>query len=261
MSSVQSKLQCLKLGVHCPVTSVQMAVCIAQCPFQCPVYSPVSSVQSSMSSAQCTVSSVQSPVSSVQYLVSNIQSSWPASFSQALILYSQKTRTKKPIPFQSKKRTVDTTVEAQTWIKNYFLVVDDMWNNFLLEFLQSKDRRALTNNKLIRVCRFCLNIFSVLSETIFDHIYPISNENVNERRTLGCASFSVFFISYLSETVFAHIFPVSNENVNERRTLGCASFSVYFFTFLSETVFAHIFPVMNEIENEPNTQLLINRQH
>jgi len=30
--------------------------------------------------------------------------------------------------------------------------------------------------------------------------------------------FGIFF-SVLSETVFAHIFPVSNENENERRTL------------------------------------------
>ncbi len=36
-----------------------------------------------------------------------------------------------------------------------------------------------------RVRRFRLNFFSVLSETVFAYIFPVSNENENKQRTLG----------------------------------------------------------------------------
>jgi hypothetical protein len=38
-------------------------------------------------------------------------------------------------------------------------------------------------------------------------------------RTLGCGGFPEIFFLFLSETVFAHSFPVSDENEYERRTL------------------------------------------
>ncbi len=68
-----------------------------------------------------------------------------------------------------------------------------------------------------RVRRFRL-LFSLLSETVFAHIFPVSNENENEQRNLGSAGFTLKKFSVLSVKVFAHIFPVSNKN--ERCTLS-----------------------------------------
>jgi hypothetical protein len=109
---------------------------------------------------------------------------------------------------------------------------------------------------LARVSSFAWHFFSVLSEMSFANIVPVSNENENDQRILGCAGFAWNLISVVSETVFANIVPVSNENENEQRTLGCADFAWNLITVLSETVFAHIFPVSNKNKNERSTLLI-----
>jgi hypothetical protein len=64
------------------------------------------------------------------------------------------------------------------------------------------------NNRLFPACSR-VRRFSVLSETVFAHIFPVSNEIENERRTLESAGFARNFCSVLIETVF------------EWRTLAC----------------------------------------
>ncbi len=78
-----------------------------------------------------------------------------------------------------------------------------------------------------RVRRFRLNFFPVLSETVFAYIFFVSNEDENERRTLGYGDFAIYIKkSVLSETVFAYILSVSNKNENERRTLRYGGFAL-----------------------------------
>ncbi len=60
---------------------------------------------------------------------------------------------------------------------------------------------------------------------------------------LGCAGFAWQYFSVPSETIFAHIFSISNDNVIERRTLGAPVSLEFFFSVPSETGFAHISPV------------------
>jgi hypothetical protein len=60
---------------------------------------------------------------------------------------------------------------------------------------------------------------SVLSETVFNNIFLFSDENGNERRTLGAPVSLQSLFSILCETAFGHIFSDSNENENERRHL------------------------------------------
>jgi len=45
-------------------------------------------------------------------------------------------------------------------------------------------RRIKRHIGYIRVRRFRLNFFSVLSESVFAHIFPVSNENDRVQRTL-----------------------------------------------------------------------------
>ncbi len=42
-----------------------------------------------------------------------------------------------------------------------------------------------------RVRWFRLNFFPVLSETVFAYIFSVSNENENERRTLGYGGYAI----------------------------------------------------------------------
>jgi hypothetical protein len=64
------------------------------------------------------------------------------------------------------------------------------------------------------------NFLSVLSETDFALIFPVSNENEDERCTLR---FRLTLFSFLSETVFAHFFPFRTKPKNERRTLNTST--------------------------------------
>ncbi len=52
----------------------------------------------------------------------------------------------------------------------------------LIFFLISNKKQKWAANP--RVCRFRFTFFSVLSETVFAHIYPVMNKNEFERRTL-----------------------------------------------------------------------------
>jgi hypothetical protein len=61
-----------------------------------------------------------------------------------------------------------------------------------------------------RVRRFPLKFFSVLSETAFAYIVPVSNLYENERRPLEFGS---------KRNGFDHSFRLLNENENEQRTL------------------------------------------
>jgi len=58
-------------------------------------------------------------------------------------------------------------------------------------------------------------------------VYPLilSDSALYTDSQLGCAGFARNFFSVLNETRFAHIVPVSHENENERCTLGCAGFA------------------------------------
>jgi hypothetical protein len=72
----------------------------------------------------------------------------------------------------------------------------------------------------IKVHRFRLTYFSVLSETVVAHIFPVLNENENERCNLLCDGFaSKFFFGSKQHGFRSHFF-ISNENENERRTLN-----------------------------------------
>jgi hypothetical protein len=59
---------------------------------------------------------------------------------------------------------------------------------------------------------------------------------------LGCIGWFKKFFDSKRETVFAHIFPVSNENENERAPWG-EPVSLDYFSVPSKTVFTHISPI------------------
>ncbi len=61
-----------------------------------------------------------------------------------------------------------------------------------------------------RVRRFCLTLFSVLSETVFAHFFPVLNENEKSGVPYGAfVSLEIFFGS--KRNGFRSRFPVSNE--------------------------------------------------
>ncbi len=62
---------------------------------------------------------------------------------------------------------------------NFFILSE---NGFRSHFSHFELKQKWAANP--RVCRFRFTFFSVLSETVFAHIYPVMNENENERRTL-----------------------------------------------------------------------------
>ncbi len=105
--------------------------------------------------------------------------------------------------------------------------------------------------------RFRWNFFPFLNKTVVAYIFSFSNEDENERRTLGEADFAIYIKIGRKRNGFRLHFvrSVSNENENERRTLGYGGFAILTKknTVMSEKVFASILSVSNEKENQRRT--------
>jgi hypothetical protein len=76
----------------------------------------------------------------------------------------------------------------------------------------------LSNEHANFVLRFRLIFFSVLSETFLLTFLRFQTKTKMSGAPHGAPVPLEIFFPVLRETVFAHIFPVSNENENERRT-------------------------------------------
>ncbi len=86
-----------------------------------------------------------------------------------------------------------------------------------------------------RVRRFCLKFFPVLIETVFAHIFPVSNEHENDRRTgilsvtdrkgRGLKRMSKFDISNSSDSAIMTSEVLKTDNHEQRRWVRLSGFS------------------------------------
>ncbi len=147
------------------------------------------------------------------------------------------------------KRHVQITDRGPRFRMNFSFV--SKRKGFLSHFSRFEQKRKWAANPW--VCRFCLNFFSVLSETVFNHNFPLFDWKWTVHPIhVRCAGLAWNFFFSSEQTVFPHIFPFRKNNKNERRTLGCAGFTWHFFSS-DRNGFRPHFPFSNENENERRT--------